>query len=504
MLRASSYNIYIDLPDDTDGMLMVHGYTGAYDKVSRKVAAYVRSLENHELPNPLYGKWSDEQLGKTSCEVLINDELRAPSDETIKVLKRRGYLTEKNSQEEQASFVKLAKMLHAHSRKPNYILMPTYNCNLRCSYCFQDHMRTNSDYSHLLRTMKIEMVDRIFAAMAKIESHHGYTGDTPPPRHIGLFGGEPLIKNGRACVEHIINKAQSLGAATFFAVSNGTDLHHYEDLLGPTKLSYLQITLDGPAREHDQRRIYPNGKGSFEQIARNITLALERGVQISVRMNIDRLNAPLLPELADEIIARGWDKYPTFGAYTAPIHAANTNVQIKTTFDSYELDQKIDEMREVFPNMSVVGRPDDRMKESARRIFNNNGAPSLRSTFCGAHNGMYIFDAFGDIYACWERTGDKKIRIGSLNGDDDFTLDDDLNDMWRSRNVTTNPTCQRCRYALHCGGGCAVFADRKHGTMFTNFCDAFGKRFNTTAAEAYLEHVGGAQFVDKADRACDL
>ncbi len=29
--------------------------------------------------------------------------------------------------------------------------------------------------------------------------------------------------------------------------------------------------------------------------------------------------------------------------------------------------------------------------------------PMMKASFCGAHNGMYIFDAFGDIYACWER-----------------------------------------------------------------------------------------------------
>ena len=50
MLRTSSYTIYVDLPGNADELLLVHSYTGAFDKVSRKVATYVRSLEQGRPP----------------------------------------------------------------------------------------------------------------------------------------------------------------------------------------------------------------------------------------------------------------------------------------------------------------------------------------------------------------------------------------------------------------------------------------------------------------------
>src|SRR2546430_14688714 len=59
-LRASSYTIYVDLPNEPDAMLLVHGYSGAYDKVTRRVATYVRSLETGKPPRPLFGTWSPE------------------------------------------------------------------------------------------------------------------------------------------------------------------------------------------------------------------------------------------------------------------------------------------------------------------------------------------------------------------------------------------------------------------------------------------------------------
>jgi len=52
MLRASSDNIYVDLPRNREAMLLGHGYSGAYDTVSPRVATYVRSLE------AAVGKWS--------------------------------------------------------------------------------------------------------------------------------------------------------------------------------------------------------------------------------------------------------------------------------------------------------------------------------------------------------------------------------------------------------------------------------------------------------------
>ena len=40
MLRTSSYTIFVKLPAQGEDVLLVHGYTGAYDRVSGSVAAF--------------------------------------------------------------------------------------------------------------------------------------------------------------------------------------------------------------------------------------------------------------------------------------------------------------------------------------------------------------------------------------------------------------------------------------------------------------------------------
>jgi len=89
-IRTSSYTIYVDLPDDTTRLLLVHGYTGAFDVVTRAVAAYVRSLEASPTPKPLYGQWSKDEI---LPEVAV-----APSDATVERLLKRGYLTTKSDE----------------------------------------------------------------------------------------------------------------------------------------------------------------------------------------------------------------------------------------------------------------------------------------------------------------------------------------------------------------------------------------------------------------------
>src|SRR6185369_6099521 len=127
-------------------------------------------------------------------------------------------------------------------------------------------------------------------------------------------------------------------------------------------ISSLQITIDGPPAEHDKRRIYADGSGSYDRIARNIGMCLERGVNISIRMNVDRTNINHLPILAEDFCARGWDKNPNFSVHPAPIRAENKNTDAKSTFNTWELDQALVELMERSPRMKIISRPDDGIK----------------------------------------------------------------------------------------------------------------------------------------------
>lgn len=506
MLRTSSYTIFVPLRSNSDEVLLVHGYTGAYNKVARSVATYLHSLELEPPAKPLHGDWVEEPSASHADNVGIPEP---PSPRTLEALKKRGFLTEMGINEEVGYFARAVKRLHSRPSLPHYIVMPTYNCNLRCSYCFQDHMRTNPAFAHLLKTMTPAMADRMFVAFGKIEAAHGVPNGQKVTRRIGFFGGEPLLAQNRGIVEYIMDKAQAEGSASFWAVSNATELEAFEDILGPTGIQEVQITMDGPPAEHDKRRIYADGSGSFDRIARNVDRCLDRKVTVSMRMNIDRDNILFLPDFARSVVERGWNKRVGFSIYAAPItnySRSVTLVQLRERyFTSWELDEALTELREREPDVKVVFRPTDQMQARAYAIFESKGGgiDGLKTSFCGAHSGMYIFDAFGDVYACWERTGDSSVRLGRVLESGDLELNDGMVRLWRTRTPASNPTCRKCRYALHCGGGCAVLAEGRNGKIHSNHCDGFAERFRYSVAEAYMAYVSGNRLGNQA-RVCDL
>jgi uncharacterized protein len=476
-IRTSSYCIFVKLPKRRDRVLLVHGYTGAYDEVSLDIAAYLNA--KRAVSAPLYGKWSSD-FEDTSGNII-------PSEATLAELENRGYLTRLTISGEKERIRSIAASVHSFETKGlSYIVVPSYDCNLRCPYCFQGYMRTDPSFQPKLGQMTRELVDQMLDGILDFEK------STPNPnrdcRQFTFFGGEPLLAKNLGIIEYIVRRASALGPSNFGAITNGTELEAYGELLGPDAISNVQITLDGPPQTHDRFRIYPNGQGSYARISRNISFALERGVNVTVRVNVCKDNMGDLSALASEAQKMGWTDYKEFGIYAAPIQATASFPNTGQLLNSYELSQSLQRMQDEDPVVRMVETADDSMKRRALTLFQHpeiDPIADFKASYCGAHSGMYIFDPFGDIYACWEKMGDSQIRIGRVGSEGKLLLEGPWLDKWRSRTIASNPTCESCSYALQCGGGCAVLAEAKNGKYFSNFCDGFGMRFKAAVGEAY-------------------
>lgn len=102
----------------------------------------------------------------------------------LEILKKRGYLTEMSEEEELEAIRKISEILNQICCDSLLItIMPTYNCNFRCEYCFEQNLLEKGK-EWLSGKMTTEMVDAIFEQLQK------YKKDGKRVMGVYLFGGE--------------------------------------------------------------------------------------------------------------------------------------------------------------------------------------------------------------------------------------------------------------------------------------------------------------------------
>jgi uncharacterized protein len=467
-MRTSSYVIYVRLPKSGEYLLM-HGYTGAIDVVGKETADSLR-----------FG-WYDRLSGAA-----------------VAALKMRGYLTDAPITEERDYVRHFAAVLrHRESRSRNYAFIVAYDCNFRCAYCFENAISKDGQ-AWSGETFSEPLVDAAYRAIDRLS-------DGLKPSHtITLYGGEPLLRRNVWLVRYIVSQGVSWGY-DFHAITNGYELDAFDDLIGSKFINHLQITIDGNEKDHDQRRSLHTGEGSFLKIFSNVTLALRLGAKVSLRVNVDESNVDGLEELAAKILEAGWlssRKFKCHISYTQSCSTAPAWVGRGNSPDSRLVDgqstgstssfrkdnpRRLECERDEGGKFSVFILPGDALKDHLKAVIRSRKGVEFRGSYCGASTGNVIFDPRGDIYACWESVGDVSHRTGRFFPALD--VDSEMIAHWRNRSVAALEPCSKCKYALLCGGGCAVFAGRKFGNMDRPFCDGFPALFHVAARRAYEEEI---------------
>lgn len=297
ILRNSSYIIDVEL-EDTDKYMLLHGYTGAIDVVSKNIMSFLKKTNNN---------FTEEE-----CPL---------SKDTISALEKRGYITTKTQEEEYTYVARLADALHRKEKILNtvFVFVITYNCNFRCPYCFETGLHSDS----IGKVFTKEMADKAYQAILKIEPREQLRA-----KNITLYGGEPLLKENKEVVEYIVLKGKELGFQ-FNAVTNGYDLDAYKELLSPDLISHIQITIDGMKELHNTKRVHYKGYNTFDKIISNIGIALKQGTGVTIRVNTDRNNFDDLQQLKVLFEELGYSQYENFKINSALLRGYNSEGQHK-------------------------------------------------------------------------------------------------------------------------------------------------------------------------------
>jgi uncharacterized protein len=172
--------------------------------------------------------------------------------------------------EDQVAKLPLAKNVSKSNKKEDVlrlnglILNATENCNLACTYCMVGKGRYHNDHPH--RSMNIRDYEDIFNFVFK----HYPLGTA----FLCFFGGEPMLRQQdiQDAVE-LFNKMcrnRNIEPPLYSIITNGTLINERMfDFLNDNDI-YLSVSIDGFSKFHNSARVFPDGKGSYDSIKKNL------------------------------------------------------------------------------------------------------------------------------------------------------------------------------------------------------------------------------------------
>jgi len=389
------------------------------------------------------------EVTKDIARVLTEGHPESLDDNTKEIFMQEGIIVEESLEKS-----KVAEMI-SESNNPRVLqtsafVIPTYQCNLHCRYCFQ-HLRDKKE------VMTSSMLERAF------EIIHELGADKAP---VTLFGGEPLLPKNFDLVEFFCNRIEQLGLQ-FRIITNGVALGQFKKLLVQhrDRLEYVQVTIDGSEQIHNERR----GKGSYRRIMESIQQCYE-AIPIVIRVNTDFDNIDTIHILLEEVYAR----FPDLDTYCAPVRdsicgkiAAAASIESKHRFVWTLLDFK--------KRYTRFGTNGFRGFDIGECIVKNTELPAPSLNFCSP---KLVFDPKGLLFPCVSASGHDHLAHGQFWPELRF-----FRNWWSNRAHYDTDKCRGCNLILVCGGGCSL----EHETGYMEVCKDDILRNISVSLEYYLE-----------------
>lgn len=235
------------------------------------------------LFNSLSKKWI-----KLDCKLagIIRERLDdVPSLEQIhpelfKAMADEGFIVQ-NLQEEIAEALTKINDKLASKEHVTITINPTLDCNLRCWYCYEEHLKGSM--------MNQSTVNGVVAYIGTL-----LKSGKVKKLHLAFFGGEPLL-GFRKVVQPVITAVSQICKEN----NVGFDLHFttnavcmtsgvLEWLMPWVNTTTFQIAFDGGEENHDSTKHFANGLGSYRIVLEHTKEAIRRGFNAVLRCNYNK------------------------------------------------------------------------------------------------------------------------------------------------------------------------------------------------------------------------
>lgn len=301
---------------------------------------------------------------------------------------------------------------------------PTLNCNFRCWYCYEEHIKGSN--------MKEEILKRTGLLMEHIAEH----GKTLEHFNLAFFGGEPLLcfakvvlplmeQFNAVCQKHGLKHSISF-TSNGYLITDKMIAAFVENGVGS-----LQITLDGCREAHDKVRFASASAGSYDTILDNIKKLLRNRISVILRINYTAHNIADIKNIVHDL------------KEITPEMKPYLRINFQRVWQDGDRDD-IDE--EVFDNMDAFLCEDFSVTKRDIDYVRNSCYADKR------HQALVNYN--GDVFKCTARDFKTASRDGYLDENGEIVWENDALEK-RMNARFKNAVCHTCRIAPLCAGSCS-------------------------------------------------
>lgn len=353
----------------------------------------------------------------------------------------------------------IAAMKESNKTYPitNTVLQIANDCNLNCIYCYGDGGSYGRERELMTFDTAKKAIDLMVANSEGLEE-----------LVVIFFGGEPLINFEvvKETFAYCKSLEESIGKKFRFSMTtNGTiltdEIYHF---IKDNKISVM-VSVDGGKDIQNKHRCYCDGRGSFEDVCKNIERFKEaRGGFLTARATVCRTDIRF-KKIKDDLIAMG---------FTNAITSIVDTAEDSPLFVGGDYTDRVLEQYQILADDYVENMMQGK-KSQNNLIANTLSAlyfKKMKARACNAGNNGIAVGTDGNVYPCHRFMGMPEYIIGTL----DTGLNEDLRATYREATIYNKEECKDCWARYLCSGGCSHTSAVHGGDVFhapSCYCDIY-------------------------------
>ena len=328
------------------------------------------------------------------------------------------------------------------------LLLPTYNCNLRCTYCYSEAgTRLTRDMDGAVARAAVDFIINNSLSDKRGSAVLGFHG-----------GGEPLLKRNNLLIRETISYFREQTTkhslkSKVHCITNGL----IEDANPAEIIPYfdtINISLDGYEDIQNRQRPRRDGSDSFGHVRRTIEYLDSIGFDYGFRTTITNESVSHMKDIARYF----HENFHPRSMHFEPLFECG---RCKTT--------KAASPDSLVFLENLIETADYCWKNRLPLLYSGGNIARISTRFCGASGRNFFITPNGEVTTCLEVCRpDHDLASTYFVGKYDFNegrfiFDNEKINHLRQRKVQNIPNCQNCFAKFNCSGDCSLKVQSQTG-----------------------------------------